>query len=166
VCSGPSATLWGPCTRKNSRRDAFQLIVVVQSTTSGSDDDAVSRGQRVTGQRRVSHRVVRQPRTEGGMWPPAVVVGDPLGQRLAQVPFVQWNRSNRGTPAGGTDQALALRIRLRRAWRRSEGLQRHGPECRVDSGREDAVSIVDDNSIGRIQRDTMPELLIVHAAVG
>jgi hypothetical protein len=100
-----------------------------------------------------------QPWTERGMGPFGVVVRHPLGQHVAQVPFVQGNDPIEALAPCGANEPLARRVGLRCPRRRAQHLERHRPECVVDRGCEDGVAIVHDEPIRRIERKSIPEPL-------
>ncbi len=82
-----------------------------------------------------------------------------IGQRAAQIAFIQRNHPIEALATDGTDEAFAVGVRLGRTRRRPHGPEGHRPECVIDGWRENGVAVVDDESIGRIGRNTIPELL-------
>jgi hypothetical protein len=144
--------------RKNLRR-TLERVVMVQTAKSLMGNDAPSRQDAVSRHVGAAPRVVWQSWTTCGMWPLSVVVRQPLGQHVAQVPFVQRNDPVEALASRGADEPFASRVRLRRPWWSAQNPERHGPERVVDRGREDGIAVVDDESIGRVERETIPELL-------
>jgi hypothetical protein len=64
----------------------------------------------MAGQGSASGRVAWQSRTEGRMWSFTVVVRNPLGQNVSQVPFVQWNDPIEALAPGRADEAFAVGV--------------------------------------------------------
>jgi len=62
-------------------------------------------------------------------------------------------------PPGRPNEAFTVRVRLRGAHRRLQHLQRHRPESVVHGGCENAVAIVDDESIGTVKGQAVATLL-------
>ena len=104
-------------------------------------------------------RFVWQSRTQGGMWPFTVVVGNPLRQHPPEMPLVERNHPIETLAPSGPNESFAVRVGLRRAHRRLQHVQRHRPKRIVNGGREDAVAIVHDEPIGPVERQAVPKLL-------
>jgi hypothetical protein len=145
--------------RKNSGRDAFQAVVVVQATDTSADKDALALSQAVTGQHRAVGRLVRYARTQGGMRAFTVVVRNPLRQDPTQMALVEWNHPIETLASSRPNESLAVRVGLRRPHRRPQHLQRHRTKGIVDGGCEDVIAIVDEEPKGAVKRHAVPKLL-------
>jgi len=75
------------------------------------------------------------------------------------MPPVERNHPIETLASCGSDDALTMCVRLRRAHRRLDHLERHRPKGFVNGGREDAVTIVDEHAIHAIERQAVAELL-------
>jgi hypothetical protein len=76
-------------------------------------DDAPSVLKAVSRHNGAAIRVVWQPWTSRGMWPLGVVVRHPLGQHVAQMPFIQRSDPVEALAPCGADKPFAGRVRLR-----------------------------------------------------
>jgi hypothetical protein len=123
------------------------------------DNDAPLRRQVMSRQGSALRRVIWQPGAEGRVWPFTVVVGSPRGQDMAEVSFAEWNHPIEALAPDSADQPFAIGIRPRCVRRRAQHLEGHRTECLFDGGPKDAVASVHDKSIGRVQGETIPELL-------
>ena len=88
-------------------------------------NDAPSVREAVSRHDGAAPRVVWQSWTPRGMWSFGVVVRHPLGQNVAQLPFVKGNDPVEALAACGADEPFAVHVRLRRAWRCAQDLERH-----------------------------------------
>src|SRR5271166_3173201 len=93
------------------------------------------------------------------MRPPSVVVRRPVPKSYLQMPFVERNQEVQTLPAKTAGKSLAHRVRLRGAQRRPQNPYTQIGKALVDFLKEDAVSIVDEESVRMIARQCLPELL-------
>lgn len=75
------------------------------------------------------------------------------------MPIVDRNHPIETLASGGANEAFAVCIRLRRAYRRLQHVKRRRTKGLVDGRREDAVTIMDEKAISAMQRKIVPELL-------
>src|SRR5260370_18761977 len=94
------------------------------------------------------------------MRPPSVVVRRPVPNSHLQMPFVEWNQEVEDPAAKAAAESLPYRVRLRGSHRRPENPYTQIRKALVDFLGEDAVSIVDDESVRMIARQRFPELLL------
>jgi len=88
-------------------------------------NDAPPRQEAVSRPRSLPRGSVWEPWTEGAMWATlGVVMRHPLGQNVAQVPFVQRNNPIEPPASESADQPFAIGIRLRCARRRAQHRER------------------------------------------
>src|SRR5260370_8389163 len=90
---------------------------------------------------------------------PSVVVRRPVPNSHLQMPLVEWNQEVETLPAKAAAESLAHRVRLRGSHRRPQNPYTQMGKALVDFLGEDAVSIVDDESVRMIARQCLPELL-------
>src|SRR5215813_2910142 len=93
------------------------------------------------------------------MWPPAVIVHGPIPNSNVKVAFVEWNQEVETFATKAAAQSLAHRVRLGGPHRRTQNPYTQIGKTLVDILREDAVTIVDDETIRMIARQGIPELL-------
>jgi hypothetical protein len=93
------------------------------------------------------------------MWAFTVVVGDPLRQDPLQMPLVEWDHPIETLAPSSPNESLAVPVGLRRADGCLQHADRHRVQRIINGGRKDAVAIVHDEAIGRIDREAVPELL-------
>jgi hypothetical protein len=82
------------------------------------------------------------------------------------MPFVERNYPIETLAPCGADETFTMRIRLRRSHWRPQHLERHRPKGLIHGWREDAIAIMDQEAIGAIQRETVPELLDFQSDLG
>jgi hypothetical protein len=75
------------------------------------------------------------------------------------MPFVEWNQEVQTLPPKAAAESLAHRVRFRSSHRRPQNPYTQIGKALVDFLGEDAVSIVDDESVRMIARQRFPELL-------
>jgi hypothetical protein len=75
------------------------------------------------------------------------------------MPFVEWNQEVETLPPKGAAESLAQRVRFRGSHRRPQNPYTQISKALVDFLGEDAVSIVDEESVRMIARQCLPELL-------
>jgi hypothetical protein len=131
----------------------------MQAAETRAGSDAMSGGYAMYGQCRLVRRVIWKSRAQRGMWSVTVVMRNPLRENRPQVPFVERNHPIETLAPYGPDEALTIRVRLRCPHQRLQHVERHRPKGLVHGWREDAIAIVDQETIGAIQRQTVPELL-------
>src|SRR5258707_9896912 len=93
------------------------------------------------------------------MRPPSVVVRRPVPNSHLQMPLVEWNQEVETLPAKAAAESLAHRVRFRGSHRRPQNPYTQIGKALVDFLGEDAVSIVDDESVRMIARQCFAELL-------
>src|SRR5260370_2014344 len=93
------------------------------------------------------------------MPPPSVVVRRQAANSHLHMPRVEWNKEVQTLPPKAAAESLAHRVRLRGSHRRPQNPYTQIGKALVDFLGEDAVSIVDDESVGMIARQCLPELL-------
>src|SRR5215831_5188404 len=93
------------------------------------------------------------------MWPPAVLVHSPIPNSHLKMAFVEWNQEVETFPTKAAAESLAHRVRLGGPHRRTQNPYPQIGKTPVDFRREDAVAIVDDETIRMIARESFPELL-------
>ena len=120
--------------------------------------DSMSRRQAMSRLRCPTSGLGRDSRSERGMRSFSVVVRDPLGQHLPEMPLVKRNHPIERLAPGGSNEPFAVCVGLRSAHGRPQHLQRHRMNCVVHGRREDAIAIVYEEPIGGIQRKTIPKL--------
>jgi hypothetical protein len=64
--------------RKNSSRDGFEQVVLMQAAETRVSNDAMSGGYAMSGQCRLVRRVIGKSRAQRRMWSFTVVIGNPL----------------------------------------------------------------------------------------
>ena len=79
-------------------------------------------------------------------------MGHPLRKNRPKTPFVEQNHPIETLAPCRPDEAFAMRVRFRRAHQRLQHLERHRPEDLVHGWREDAIAIMDEETIRTIQR--------------
>src|SRR5260370_15880145 len=88
-----------------------------------------------------------------------IIVGDPLFQYPAHMPFVQRNQEIEALPPHRTNQSFTESIRLRRSIRSPQDSY----ACRLQAGIEvmriNTVAVVEDESIRPLTRDDLAKLL-------
>ena len=122
-------------------------------------NDAMGGSYAMSGRNHLARWVVRKSRAQRGMRPFTAVMGHPLRKDRPKMPFVERNHPIETLAPCCPDEAFTMRVRLRRAHRRLQHLERHRPEGLVHSWREDAIAIMDEETIRAIQRQAIPELL-------
>ena len=110
--------------RKNSRA-TLKRVVMVYAAESLMGNDVPSVGKAVSRYGGAAPESFGSPGPRRGMWPFSVVVRHPLGQNVAQVPFVKGNDPVEALAPCGADEPFAVRVRLRRPWRCAQDLERH-----------------------------------------
>src|SRR5262252_4636389 len=93
------------------------------------------------------------------MWPPAVIVHGPIPNSYVKVAFVDWNQEVETFAKKAAAESLAHRVRLGSPHRRTQSPYTQIGKTLVDFLREDAVAIVDDETIRMIARQGFSELL-------
>src|SRR5215831_5661170 len=93
------------------------------------------------------------------MWPPAVIVHGPIPNRHLKMAFVDWNQEVETFAKKAAAESLAHRVRLRGPHRRTQNPYTQIGKTLVDIRREDAVAMVDDETIRMIARQRFSELL-------
>ena len=88
-----------------------------------------------------------------------IVMQDPLGQDLPQVPLVEWNEVVETCATRRFDQSLATRVRLRDAGGCFQHAKMHGPQRVVNSGREHGIAIVHHEPVRLVAGQDGSELL-------
>ena len=102
----------------------------------------------MSGQCGVVRRVIWKSRTQRGMWSFTVVMRNPLRKNRPQMAFVERNHPIETLAPCGSDEALTMRVRLRRTHRRLQHLERHRAEGLVHGWCEDAIAIMDEETMG------------------
>ena len=87
--------------------------------------DSMSRRQAMPRLRCPTSGLGRDSRSERGMRSFSVVVSDPLGQHLPEMPLVKRNHPIEGLAPGGSNEPFAVCVGLRSAHGRPQHLQRH-----------------------------------------
>ena len=94
------------------------------------------------------------------MRPPSVIVRRAVPNSHLQMPFVEWNQEVQTLPAKAAAELLADRVRHRVSHRRPQNPYTQIGKALVDFLGEDAVSIVDEESVRMIARQCgAPRLL-------
>src|SRR5215471_11009204 len=93
------------------------------------------------------------------MWPPAVIVHGPIPNRHLKMAFVEWNQEVETFATKAAVESFAHRVRRRGPHWRTQNPYAQIGKTLVDIRREDAVAIVDDETIRMIARQGFPELL-------
>ena len=132
---------------------------MMQATETGTGNGAMSGGYAMSGQCRLLRRVIGKSRTQRGMWSFTVVMRNPLRKNRPQMPLVERHHPIETLAPCCSDEALTMRVRLRRTHWRRQHLERHQLKGLVHGRREDAIAIMDEKTIPAIQRQTVPELL-------
>src|SRR5262249_1965202 len=81
------------------------------------------------------------------MWPPAVIVHGPIPNRHLKMAFVEWNQEVETFATKAAAESFAHRVRLRGPRSRTQNPYTQIGKTLVDIRREDAVAIVDDETI-------------------
>jgi hypothetical protein len=88
-----------------------------------------------------------------------VVMLYPLSQEIPKVPLVERNQVIQTLPSNRPDQPLAVGIGLRGAYRRSQHSQAQRPYLPVQSRRENAVAVVNQETLTMVAGNGFPKLL-------
>src|SRR5919201_3379464 len=107
----------------------------------------------------LADRRLRNARTETAVWPPAIVVTDPLSKNRTKVSLVERNHEVQTLTTDCADQALTKRVRLGNASWRPEYRQTHRLDCTIDAFRVNRVAIVNHESVPLIAGHDHPKLL-------
>src|ERR1019366_1506472 len=150
-----------PPDKVKTLRGAGERVLVMQAAEDGPRGYKLACGQPVTMSLRFvgdSRRRLRD-RTQYRVRPPAVVGRRPFTNRRAQVAFAQRNDTVEAFAAKGSDEALAEGVRFWTARRRLEHGEPEGTGSRVERGREDSVTVVQQITPRMLGHDDLAQLL-------
>jgi len=93
------------------------------------------------------------------VWASAIVVANVLAKDPLQVGLREGDKEVEALPTNGSDEPLAIGIRLGCSNGRPQNADTEAFQRRVQARREDGVAVVDDEAVGMIERQELAELL-------
>lgn len=87
---------------------------------------------------------------QAGMWPATIVMSDPFLKDEAKTSFTARDHPFKALSTDGADQAFAMSVRMRCSHGRLENRQTHGCHSAINAFGIDAVTVVNDPSMGLI----------------
>ena len=73
--------------------------------------------------------------------------------------FTEWDQEIQAFPPNSADQPFTECVRLGRSSRSLQNSNAETLQCRVESRGEDSIAVVDDEVVGMIEHEELPELL-------
>src|SRR6201984_1519550 len=102
---------------------------------------------------------IRNSRSQARMWSPLIIVGNPLFQDSAHVPFVQRDEEIKTFSSNRAHEPFTKSIRLRRPKRSPQDDDAQRLQGAIKFRRVDAVPVVENESVGLLTRDGLSKLL-------